>query len=410
MSEEIDPRRGVPSASAIARIEQCPASHQMALLAGNNSGKWSRFGDEIHAALATDDPSKLDPAQLETFEMCKEQAEWVLADWLAQGSDGTHSIYRDSMRLGLTSIGGVVEVKEDTSAAIVFTGRADVIAIKTFEGQKSFLIIDYKTLRGDVPEAADNPQLRALAVLVANRFRCESGRVAIIQPWAGKPTLADFDSVALGRSSVWLRLVLDRESKSLPADRRAGQWCRYCPANDRCEVFRDKALAPVEEVALTLPGDPETARAALFARAMDLPAKALAGAVRGLKLIGWYAAAIEGAAKLRAADDVEFQQFYRLKDGSSVREITDAQAAWALAESQGVSYPDFLASVKVTISNLESAIRQASGPKITASGKPHKTQFALSAEAASKLIDSLEATGAMTRKQSAPQLEAVTLV
>jgi len=380
----------------------------MALLAGDNSGKWSKFGDEIHEALATGDASKLDPSQLETFDMCQQQAEWVLADWLAEGTDGTHSIYRDSMRLGLTTVGGVIEMKEGVTVQPVFTGLADFIAIKRdSKGFNAFLIIDYKTLRGDVPEAADNPQLRALAVLVAKRFRCENGRVAIVQPWAGRPTVADFDAGTVYRSAKWLDDRLAKERASTPDDRRAGEWCHWCPANANCETFHDKALAPIEETAMTLPADPETARAALFARAMELPAEALAGRVRGLKLVGWYATAIEGAAKLRAADDIEFQQFYRLKDGSSVREITDAQAAWALAEANGVSYPEFLASVKVTIGNLENAIRKASGPKMTKDGKPHKTQFSLSADAASKLIDTLEQTGGMTRKQSAPQLEAV---
>ena len=64
-------------------------------------------------------------------------------------------------------------------------------------------------------------------------------------------------------------------------------------------------LAPVSNIAINLPVDPETSRAALFARAMELAPESLARLVRGLKLVGWYQAAIEGAARVRAESDAE---------------------------------------------------------------------------------------------------------
>ena len=391
MSAPQDPRRGVPSASAIGRIEACPASHQMALLAGDNSGKWSKYGDAIHEALATGDASKLDAAQFETFEMCNEQLEWMLSEWA--GDDEIMAIHRDSKRLGLTTIGGVVEVTDETTAKLVNTALADVIALKFSKADQAlhFFIADHKTLRGEVPEAADNPQLRNLAVLVAKRFRCVAGRVCIIQPWAGKPTLADFDQTSLVRATEWLHHILEVESNATPDDRKAGTHCHYCPANSNCSTFRQLATSPVEAMTRFLPTDDKTARAALFARAMELDADTLAGFVKHLRLVGWWSAAIEGAAKKRAESDVEFQRFYRLKPGSPREKIIDVQAVFTRSCELGVAPANFSAACSITKTELKGLIAGATGLK----GKALET----------KMAEVLQ--GATESKETAPQLEEV---
>lgn len=384
-----DQRRGVPSASAIGRIEACPASHQMALLAGDNSGKWSKYGDAIHEALATGDASRLDAAQLETFEMCKEQMEQMLKEWASD--DEMRVIYRDSKRLGLTSIGGVVEVTEETTVTLVNTGLADVIALKQTAQGVEFFIADYKTLRGEVPEAADNPQLRNLAVLVAKRFRCVAGRVCVIQPWAGKPTLADFDFAAIQYAGIWLNEVLTRERNATPDDRKAGVHCHYCPANATCSTFRQLATSPVEAMSRVLPQDDKTARAALFARAMELDADTLAGFVKHLRLVGWWSAAIEGAAKKRAESDVEFQRYFRLKPGSPREKITDVQTVFTRSCELGVAPGNFSAACSITKAELKGLLAGATGLK----GKALET----------KMAEVLQ--GATESKETAPQLEEV---
>jgi len=140
----------------------------------------------------------------------------------------------------------------------------------------------------------------------------------------------------LRAANEWLRMVLHDEIKATPDDRKAGVHCHYCPANATCSTFRQLATSPVEAMSRVLPQDDKTARAALFARAMELDADTLAGFVKHLRLVGWWSAAIEGAAKKRAESDVEFQRFYRLTDGNEVREVTDAQAAFNLALSHAL--------------------------------------------------------------------------
>ncbi len=317
-----DPRRGLPSASAMDRLEACPASWHASKGLLDSSTEDAESGTRIHKALETGDTSELLPDELDTFEMCREQAQQVVEAWY--GSDPGHGVLDPllEVRLGLTNIGGVIEVIEETTAPLRFTGQADVIAIAGKRG----LVLDYKTGRGDYEHATGNRQLRALAALAARRWRLDSVRVAIVQPWAGKPTVADFDKQGLADAFDWLSRTLERVNAATPEDLNPGEHCKWCCSKAVCPAFREAALEPVSNMAINLPGDPETARSALFARAMELAPESLARLVRGLKLVGWYQAAIEGAARVRAESDVEFQQYFRLVPGLEVREITDAQA------------------------------------------------------------------------------------
>lgn len=400
-----DPRRGLPSASAMDRLEACPASFHASKGLPDSSSEDAESGTRIHKALETGDASELSPDELDTFKMCLDQRQQIVEAWY--GSDPGHGVLDPflEVRLGLTNIGGVVEVTDETTATLRFTGQADVIAL---DGKRG-LVIDYKTGRGDYEHATGNRQLRALAALAARRWRLDSVRVAIVQPWAGKPTVADFDAQGIADSLSWLSRTLERVKAATPEDLNAGEHCKWCRAKAVCPAFREAALAPVSNMAINLPVNPETSRAALFARAMELAPESLARLVRGLKLVGWYQAAIEGAARLRAESDVEFQQYFRLVPGNEVREITNAQAAFEFAAKHGVSTSAFMDCVKVGVGALEGVLREASGPKITKSGAPHKTQKAMSSDTAKTLVNTLEQVGALKLRQNAPQLEAVPL-
>jgi hypothetical protein len=69
-----------------------------------------------------------------------------------------------------------------------FSGKPD--AVYVHEGRA--LLIDYKTGRGSVEHASENLQLRALAVLAAEKWEVHDVTVAIIQPMAGHPTMARY--------------------------------------------------------------------------------------------------------------------------------------------------------------------------------------------------------------------------
>jgi hypothetical protein len=267
------------------------------------------------------------------------------------------------------------------------------------------IVIDYKTGRGDYEHAAGNAQLRTLASLVARRYRVASVRVAIVQPWAGQPTVADFDAEALEAAHEWLADVLVKALRATPQDLRAGEWCHWCPANARCTTFRETALAPVERLTMSLPSDDKTARAALFARAMELPADVHARLMRGLRLVAWYSDAIEGAAKVRAKDDAEFQAFYHLEEGDKVREVTDTGAVFGLLEAHGLTQEAFLSScVTIKVGPLDEAIQKAGGPNIKADGTPGK-RYAITGKQATDIVTStLTKAGVLKMKRNAAKL------
>jgi hypothetical protein len=263
------------------------------------------------------------------------------------------------VRYGLTVLGGVVEVTDATTARLVCTGQADLVVV---EHGRAFLC-DYKSGRGDYEHAAGNAQLRTLASLVARRYRVSSVRVAIVQPWAGQPTVADFDAEALEAAHEWLGSALGKAMRATPADLCAGDWCKWCPAKATCPALRDTALAPVERLTMSLPADDKVARQALFARAMELPADGLARLMRGLRLVAWYSDAIEGASKARAKDDEAFQAFYTFKPGVVRESITDLGMVWPRLEALGVTGDAFAKACSLTKSALTELVRTVTGHK-----------------------------------------------
>jgi hypothetical protein len=218
-------------------------------------------------------------------------------------------------------------------------------------------------------------------------------RVAKVQPRLGKPSLADYDAASLAAARQALLDTLWKAENATPADLKAGDWCQWCKARANCPALRAKALAPVHSMTRSLPEDDKTARAALFARAMELDADTLASYMRDLKLMGWVANAIEGAAKTRAKDDPAFQQYYRLKPGVVREKIVDVGTVFQRVAALGVSPDEFTGACSLAKNKLESLVRKATSSK----GKA----------LADKISEVL--AGATEAKETAQQLEEVKL-
>jgi len=233
-----DPRHGLPSASAFERLSACPPSHQMSLGMEDTESAAAASGTLIHAVLAGEaEMSTLSSDEEQTHDMCKAQAD----DLIAQYISNPEVLTLKEVRLGLTQFGKVVVVKDGARIALRFTGQADMIIIDgTFA-----LILDYKTGRGTTADAVDNHQLMALAALVSMYRQIETAAVAIIQPWAGKPTVAHYDSEALMLAQNAVISTLSKAETSTSADAVAGDHCKWCSAKPVCPVMTgavDRAL------------------------------------------------------------------------------------------------------------------------------------------------------------------------
>lgn len=356
-----DPRYGVPSASCASRVDNCPPSFELGKRFENGETRDSKSGDAVHKALehwgehgAIDG---LDHDQIQTAEMCIDQRNEALNNWIG---DGHYEVFVER-RLGLTPLGKVVDCKEKSPVRIVFSGMADFTAISGTEG----FVADYKTLRGDHDEASENAQLRSLAVLLAKRHNLTAVRVVLIQPWKGKPTTADFDAEALRLAQAWLLGMLDRERNSTPDQANPGKWCHFCPAKVSCKAFREPVLAVVSQATMTIPtGDNERSRAALFAKAANLSDDQLAACYRGLEMIKWYVVAVDGATRIRAEEGGEFaQSHFKIVETKPKETITAVDSVWSKLAAIGVSAEDFTAACKTTKKAVALLTRKATGLK-----------------------------------------------
>jgi len=82
MSTQPDQRRGVPSASGMERLVNCPASFEMEYHAPDTESADAASGTRIHAVLAGQSgEDTLSADEMETCEMCAEQMKNLLCDF-----------------------------------------------------------------------------------------------------------------------------------------------------------------------------------------------------------------------------------------------------------------------------------------------------------------------------------------
>lgn len=352
-----DERHGVPSASYMCRIANCPPSFKLGKLFPDPRTSDSDTGDRIHKALELGNSDGLAIDELQTYEMCVDQKNALLEEWI--GDEMGYTVHKEK-RLVMSPLGKVFDDSPDLKITRIFSGKADYVAVFG-EGA---LVIDYKTLHGEHDHAAINDQLRALAVLVACRHSVSQVRVAIVQPWKGKPTVADFDYLALKASKAWLFDALDKERDSTPDQVNAGDWCHHCPARVKCDAYDKMALAVPTTALMQLPADDETARKAMFARAAELPDNELAARYRGLKMLSWYVSAVEGNVRLRAAEGGEFaEKHFRIVEGKPKESIERVDIAFQNLSALGVTPEDFTAACKTTKKAVMALARKATGQK-----------------------------------------------
>jgi hypothetical protein len=357
-----DERHGVPSASYMRRIANCPPSFKLGQLFKDPGSADASTGDKIHAALerwgehGSEDGLSIEDIQ--TAEMCIDQRNELLDNWI--GDEQDYTVHKEK-RLVMTPLGKVFDDSPELKVKVVFSGKADYVAVFG-EGA---LVIDYKTLHGEHDHAAVNDQLRALAVLVSLRHGVSQVRVAIVQPWKGKPTVANFDKDALDNARAWLMAVLEIERNSTPDQANPGDWCKFCPARVNCPAFTGPALATAETAIIQISSmDDETARKALFARAAELPDGELAARYRGLKMLGWYINAVEGNVRMRAEEGGEFAaNYFRIVEGKPKETIADVSVVWSHLEKLGVSAEDFTRECKTTKKATTALVRKATGFK-----------------------------------------------
>ena len=372
MTTESDPRQGLPSASGLYRLRNCPGSYRMEReaiarnMAPPDDNEAAASGTRIHRWLETEsdeDWNALSYAEQQTASLCQSQARWLLADFAKRHGEVTWEMRE--VRQALNAFGVVFHASKPKDR--IGSGQADLIA----RAGKNLLVIDYKTGRGDVTPAESNDQLRGLAPLFADT-NPESVTVAIVAPMVGQPTVAVFDRDALKAAKAWL--VQTWLNAPHATETAAGDWCQYCPARLICAAYADhnaQTLAPLTQDGLPT----DKMKEALFARAYESDAATLAEMGERVKMLEWGAAAIKSAIRKRleeggnGANELKAAG-WSLKEEGGAREITDPDKAAQLlapllAGAEGGPQGALMRAAKLSAATLTEEIHKASGKKST---------------------------------------------
>lgn len=391
------------------RYHKCDASYQMQLRAQEQNAiptgdASAQSGQRIHGELYEPGSQELPLGESDMVERCERGVNSVVQDWATgdvQGQEDLLDQFKET-RLGMTALGTVITVTPETKAKIVFSGQFDGALIDALIHRG--IIWDFKTLLGNHETAQSNLQLLSLAVLAAKRWSLDSVRVALIQPWKGAPTVADFDKGALKNAEEWLirKLSFITNPRDIN-DTRPGEHCRYCPGRLVCPALRKEPVTAIECIAPhSLPA--EGANKAVYARVAEFDNENLAAILDDPRYV--YALWIREAAKSVAAKRLAEGQSvpgYELREVEGRREIDKPLDAWtALAPLLKFNQESFMRACRPSPPSLEEEIRKASGPKLNKDGSTHKTQMALTGLEAKKALET--ALGSLITKKITKRL------
>lgn len=337
-----DERRGLPSASGIARLAACPGSYRMAKGIPDRPTDDGDFGTAIHAYLAgTLKAEDLTGEQLDIAESCSAIEARLVNQWKTRCllTDHEITVTRDSERLWLSLDGEPA-----------CSGVADVV----YRYKDVALALDYKTLPGEHADSDENLQLRTLAVLTDEKYDLSMAivDVAIIQPLVThSPTVSRYDVEALGIARSELLTILEA-AKAPDAPLHPGKQCDYCRAASICpEVHREVTHMSIitlqEEGGLAVPD--------------EVMAKLGERCGAALKMISNIKADIRRRVE---ADPASWRALgWELREGAGKRAVTNVGKVAERLEGKGCAMPDIAAACSITIGNVKTLARAATGAK-----------------------------------------------
>ena len=227
---ELDERGGWTSASNAQYDLLCAARHlkQAAVPDPEKRTKDAAAGDRLHLALL-----KRDPTGLSTDERDRYEATCVLEDKLVADYFGEHS--DKARRTALREVRFWLKIGTPTGKLLKHSGKPDVV----YRYLTKAMVLDYKSLYGDIPASQENMQLCDLAVLVRGHFvLIDEVAVAIIQPaLSSSPDVCYYNKEQLARAEAALfeRVAKNNDPAQEPV---AGELqCRYCRAKKYCGAY-----------------------------------------------------------------------------------------------------------------------------------------------------------------------------
>lgn len=154
-----------------------------------------------------------------------------------------------------------------TEESVLIEGRFDLSYIHEgmfgtadFSGltpEGDLYVVDYKHGKGVVVDIEDNKQLLFYAVGAVNHFDVAADvkvTMVIIQPRAMGKAIKEW-TITAGEIHDWTNILIEKakEADQDNAPLKAGQWCKWCPAQSKCpamakDMFSSVAKIPVSEI------------------------------------------------------------------------------------------------------------------------------------------------------------------
>lgn len=340
-----DERSGLPSASAASRYAACLGSWELERqVAEVESSGDAATGNRIHSALAMEPVTNLTTDETYIIERCREQELGLVKQVFADSTEEPQ-VFREKRLWSIQNHGLGYEDKR------LWSGKPDVVYV---EGE-SALIIDYKSGRGSVENAAENLQLRCLVALLHESFgfTLKEITVAIIQPLVGPPSVVSYElgdlMDAVRESQSLMSAVMQPDQPRTPSESA----CKYCKGKPYCSEARELAVtgplvnAPEgitpDAIAATLTNQ---TLAAFLDRAAQ--AEAVIEACRS-----------EARRRLGEGDAIEG---WTLKDGSVRESIVNSEQVASRFLEMG-TYEQLSTAITLNKTKLKEAIKTATGFK-----------------------------------------------
>lgn len=336
----IDVRRGCTSASSAQADSLCPGRHNAQKgIKLEEPGADAEFGRAIHAALAveTDNAAQsLTPEQRDIFDACREIEKKLVSEFFPESKERMR-VFREQRYWA--KVDGKFE----------HSGQPDVV----FRQGSKALIIEYKTLPGDVPESNRNHQLRDQAVLVRGALLVPEIGVAVAQPLVTMtPTICLYTKAELDQAE---KEMFDRvrASNQPDAPRKAGETqCKFCRAKSVCQSYQNW-------VGTLLPAPVSLFEVPMASWTGEHCAVLCAGRAAAQK---WLDDATQ-MVKDRLKASPEAVPGWELKPGKTRTKVVDANSAHGRFLEMGGKSEDFLKCIEVIKGRLEEQVRSVTNTK-----------------------------------------------
>lgn len=338
-----DERNGLPSASAASRYAACHGSYQLERqVVEQQTTSDAQIGNRIHAALALETVNDLTTDETWIIDRCKEQELEIVLQVFGETET---NCFREKRLWAL-----------DEEGNRLWSGKPDVIYTANCDGIFHGLIIDYKSGRGTVENAAENLQLRCLVALLDESwgFTLDRVTVAIIQPLVGPPSVSTYESSDIHSAIIESHDLMAKIEKQGQPRTPSEAACKYCKGKPYCSEAREMAVAlPLSETPAGITPDAIAATltnqtlAAFLDRASQ--AEAVIESCRA-----------EARRRLKEGDKIEG---WALKDGAVRETIKDTEKVYLRFIEGGGTYEDIMPAITINKTKLKEALKAATQTK-----------------------------------------------